>query len=279
MKKIIAAFDGLRFSESTLAFALQAASMEKAKLFGLFLEDPYLHGYGMEELLKKTGGSLSARKRELDRLDAKTRAISIQRFEKACKAEGVDYGIHKEHRFGLEELVEESGFADLLVISSQEAMRPHRKKTPAEFIHNLLPDVKCPVMVVPPKPAPIGKLALLYDGKNAAAFALKMCSNLLSSFSSFPAELITVYADRKKARLPGSRLVKEYLHLHYPDIRVISLEGNTAHALQKYLSGEDNTLVVMGSYNRGYISRRFKPSLADKFMKKLELPLFISHPR
>ena len=72
--------------------------------------------------------------------------------------------------------------------------------------------------------------------------------------------------------------MKEYLKLHFENFRLVSLEGNAGPELEKYLSGEDaGTLIVMGAYQRNRISRWLKPSLADRLMRKLEVPLFISH--
>lgn len=278
MKKFVAAFDGLRFSESTLTYSLQLAKKEKAKLYGLFLEDPYLHGYDMEDLLKKTGGSLSSRKRELDRIDAKTRAISISRFEQACKKADVACTIRKQHRLALDELLAECLYADLLVISSHEALRPHRQKEPVEFIHSLLPKVHCPVLVVPANAKGITKNIILYDGKLSSIQALKSFCQTIGSASSEQTELVSVYSTRDKAHLAGGVLVKEYMQMHFEKYKVVSLEGVAAPVLVKYLGKEEGgSLIVMGAYKRNRISRWLKPSLADKIMSELELPVFISH--
>ncbi len=278
MKKIISAFDGLRFSESTLAYSIQLARMENATLFGIFLEDPYLHGYGIEELMKKSGGSLSIQKAKLDKIDTKTRAISIRRFEQACKKENVQFVIRKQHRLGMAELLVESQYADLLVISSHEALRKHREKKPVEFIHSLLPEVRCPVLIVPAEAGELKKNVILYDGKSSSIQALRTYCHTIGSLSPLHTEIVTVYSSRGKASLPGGKYLKEYLELHFPDFRVVSLEGVAAPVLVKYLAREDpGVVVVMGAYQRSRVSRWLKPSLADRLMSKLELPLFISH--
>ena len=278
MKKIIAAFDGLRFSESTLHYALSLSKAGGAKLVGLFLEDPYIHGYGLKDLMRNTKGSLSKERRRLDKLDAKTRAQAIKRFQDACNKAGVEPLIRREHRLAMAELVDETRYADLLVISSHEALKPHRQKEPVEFIHALLPESRCPVLIVPATPAPIRKSMILYDGREPSLQALKPYSNLLGESLKGEAELVTVYPGRKSARLTGGALLKEYLKLHFENFRLVSLEGNAGPVLEKYLSGEGaGTLIVMGAYQRNRISRWLKPSLADRLMRKLEVPLFISH--
>jgi nucleotide-binding universal stress UspA family protein len=278
MKKILAAFDGLRFADSTLRYAIELSKREKAKLFGLFLEDPYLHGYGVGDLLRPTTGSLAKERRKLDKLDVKTRALSIKKFEQACREAGVPFVVRKQHRFALSELIYETAFADLLVISSHEAMKPYRQKEPVEFIHGLLPEIKCPVLVVPGKASAITKTVILYDGKDESRLALRNYCNLLGGDLTGVSQLVTVYTSREKARLEGGALLKEYLSLHLENCKMVSLEGKAAPVLQKYLVKEDpGTLIVMGSYKKSRLFRWLRASLADRLMSSLELPIFISH--
>jgi nucleotide-binding universal stress UspA family protein len=278
MKKILAAFDGLRFSDSTLSYALSLAGRENAKLFGLFLEDPYLHGYGLEDLIKSPDGSLSRERRKLDKQDVKTRALSVKKFEQSCREAGVAFAVRKQHRFALNELIYETGYADLLVISSHEAMKPYRQKEPVEFIHGLLPEIKCPVLIVPAAASPVTKTVLLYDGKDESRLALRTYCNVLGGDFTEQANIVSVYTSRSRAKLEGGTFLKEYLSLHFKNYKIISLEGKAAPVLEKYLFKEDpGTLVVMGAYKRTRLTRWLRASLADRLMNKLELPLFISH--
>ena len=48
--------------------------------------------------------------------------------------------------------------------------------------------------------------------------------------------------------------------------------------ISEYLKCQtSNVLVVLGAYKRGMISRWLSQSMADILMKKLNLPLFITH--
>lgn len=55
MKKIIAAFDGLDFSESTLNYTLFMARQTHAHIVGVFLDDLVYHSYGYKELVSHEG--------------------------------------------------------------------------------------------------------------------------------------------------------------------------------------------------------------------------------
>ncbi len=75
MKKILAAFDGLKFSESMMAYAIEMAKQNNAHLVGLFLEDPAYHRFKIYELITEDGGGLDTKGKHLDKKDEKTRGL------------------------------------------------------------------------------------------------------------------------------------------------------------------------------------------------------------
>ncbi len=69
MKKIIAAFDGLKYSESTRDYAIYLAKQTNTHLVGVFLDDPIYTSYKVYDLVVKQG----ATEGELKNLRIKTR--------------------------------------------------------------------------------------------------------------------------------------------------------------------------------------------------------------
>jgi hypothetical protein len=63
MKKIIVAFDGLKFSESTRDHAIEPAKQSSAYLVGVFLEDLSYHSYSAYDVIKKMKESLDQSKK------------------------------------------------------------------------------------------------------------------------------------------------------------------------------------------------------------------------
>ena len=57
MKKIIAAFDGLKYSESTRDYAIYLAKQTNTHLVGVFMDDPTYTSYKIYELIEKEGVS------------------------------------------------------------------------------------------------------------------------------------------------------------------------------------------------------------------------------
>ncbi|HEU4632617.1 MAG TPA: universal stress protein, partial [Flavisolibacter sp.] len=118
MKKIIAAFDSLEFSESTLYYAVYLAKNCKAHLVGVFLDDLLRHSYGLADIAKYEGEGLDQRIHELNDKDKADRDASVDKFEEMCSQAGIRYSIHRDRNVAIQELLHESIYADLLIISA-----------------------------------------------------------------------------------------------------------------------------------------------------------------
>lgn len=277
MKKIIAAIDGLKFSESTMNYAVQFAKQLNAHLVGVFLDDPTYVSYKIYDVVVKEGAS-EAKLKEYDAEDAKTRKEASNRFESVCSDEGVKYSVHHDHDIALRELLHESIYADLLIIDSHETLTHYEEKQPTRFIRDLLADVQCPVLLVPHKYKPIDKIILLYDGEPSSVYAIKMFSYLFPVFKNSDTEIMCVKTINQTLHLPDNKLMKEFMKRHFPKVEYNIIKGFADIEIVKHLKaiGPD-VLVVLGAYQRRRISRWFHESMADTLIKETKLPLFIAH--
>src|ERR1044072_8287574 len=114
MKKIIAAFDGLKYSESAAFYAIDIAKKYNGKIFGVFLEDFTYHSYSIIDLASDDLPELHAAR--LNKMDAETRESSIKHFTQQCEEQGLLYSIHRDKNIAIRELLHESRFADLIII-------------------------------------------------------------------------------------------------------------------------------------------------------------------
>jgi cyclopropane fatty-acyl-phospholipid synthase-like methyltransferase len=101
MEKIIAAIDGLKFSESTRDYAISIAQKSNAHLVGIFLDDFTYNSYKIYDLIAKEGVSESRLKKFREK-DASTRAQSADNFEAACEKAGITYSIHHDKSIALQ---------------------------------------------------------------------------------------------------------------------------------------------------------------------------------
>jgi nucleotide-binding universal stress UspA family protein len=277
MKKIIAALDSLKFSDSATAYAISIAKHGNAHLVGVFLDDVTYHSYKLYELIKENGTSLPMLSK-LEEKDKKTRIASVKKFEAACKGAGINYSLHHDRSIASKELLHESIYADLLIVDSKETLTHFEEEIPTRFIRDLLTDVQCPVLLTPRKYLPIEKIVLLYDGEPSSVHAIKMFNYLLPELMHFPTEVISVKSIKKDLHLPDNKLMKEFMKRHYPTATFMVLKGLPEIEIIHHLKGEkQNILVVLGAYRRGMVSRWFRESMADMLMKELKVPLFIAH--
>jgi len=279
MKKIIAAFDGLKYSQSTRDHAIALARSAKMHITGVFLEDITYTSYKVYELITKDGVS-DKKLKEFAKKDFDARNKAVADFENACRKAGVAYNVHHDRKTALKELLHESIYADLLVIDSKETLTHYEESAPTRFIHELLIDVQCPVLLVPKKYRPVQKIALLYDGRPSSVHAVRMFSYLYPVADNIPVEVVSVKGMGKDMHLPDSKLVKEFIKYHYPKAFFKVLKGLPEIEIVKHLQQEKkNVLVVLGAYHRGTLSRWFKASMADELMIELKTPLFIAHTK
>lgn len=277
MKKILAAFDGLKYSTATCDYAMHLAQMTHAHLVAVFLDDITYTSYRIYDLVGKEGVS-QQRLTELQQADQEKRKAAAEQFEQACQKKGISYAVHHDRNVAIHELKHESIYTDLLVIDRRETLTHYTEKLPTRFIRDLLVDTQSPVLLVPARYKPIEKLILLYDGEPGSVYAIKMLSYLLPQLKQLETEVISVNPTQSSLHLPDNRLMKEFMKRHFPKAKYTVLKGLPEEEILKRLEAEKmNALVVLGAYRRGAVSRLFRESMADRLMKSTKLPLFVAH--
>jgi nucleotide-binding universal stress UspA family protein len=279
MKKIITAFDGLKYSGATAEYAIHLAKQSHAHLVGIFLDDMIYHSYRFTDVI--VGDEVSDKKlKELDEKDKTTRKQSIHLFKAACEHAGIEFSIHHDRNVAVKDLLHESIYADMLVIGKKENFAMYLNKFPSEFLQEVLADIQCPVMVVPEKYTPLQSLIFLYDGDPSSVYAIKMFCYHLAVLSHLPSKVLSVKPLQQSLHLPDNHLMKEFMKRHLTKAEYIVLKGEAENTILTYLQQQtEETLVVLGAYRRGRVSRWFRPSMADVLMKNTNLPLFIAHAK
>jgi nucleotide-binding universal stress UspA family protein len=277
MKKVIAAFDGLKYSEATAEHAINIAKKSNAHLVGVFLDDMIYHSYRFKDLIE--GDEVSDQKlRELNEKDNATRKQAIHLFKSACQHASLEFSVHHDKNVAVKDLLHESIYSDLLIIGRKENFTMYHDKFPSDFIRDVLADVQCPVMIVPEKFKPLQSIIFLYDGDPSSVYAIKMFCYDLPALSHLPAKILSVKPLEQSLHLPDNHLMKEFMKRHLPKAEYIVLKGEAENTIITYLQQQtEEALVVLGAYTRGRVSRWFKPSMADVLLKNTNLPMFIAH--
>jgi hypothetical protein len=277
MKKFILGIDGYHYHPSTVKFAIECAKMTHSHLTGIMLDDHTYSSYKIYEVIIEEGISEKKLKAYKEK-DLKMRKTSSAQFEADCKAGHISFNVHHDKDFALDELLQETLFADLLFLSIEDSFSHHEEKSPPHFIKQVLLRTSCPVIICPNQAVSFDKVIFLYDGSESSVFSMKQYALLFPEQLDRTIEIISVRAVDETNHLPHHGLIKEWLTRHFKHISIRVLKGIPENELLNYLQYQSSKpLIVAGAYGRNVLSRWIKPSLADMLLDQLQMPVFIAH--
>lgn len=274
--KILAAFDGTRYSDGASKYAIEIAKLTDSMLVGVFVQDMryvnFTYAYAWDQPFVNMSGIEESQKAEREKVD-----LNIKLFHRACDEKGVKHKVHLDKGVPLQELIHESAFSDLIIIDSHTSFFTIGDKTPSPFLKDFLVDSHCPVLIVPNTYSSFNKVALCYDGAPSSVYAIKAFSYLFPNTEKLNTTVLSVL-DTQGNHLKDGHNLKDLVHAHYNDANFKTLNGDTAEELVKYLAANgEHTIVVMGAYGRNAISRLLHQSLSNRIIKELNMPVFITH--
>ncbi|MGF1637888.1 MAG: universal stress protein [Cyclobacteriaceae bacterium] len=208
----------------------------------------------------------------------KQKAEVISIFENKVRSSGLKYEIYNDFRLTSRELVKQSTYADLLILSYQAFINNISKQPDTSLIYQILKGSRCPVMILPTGVSKIDNIIFTYDGKESSVFAIRAFSNLFSrSCRDKEVSILTVMPSVDE-EIKNEKLLLNFVRQHFNNVGVQMLEGsNISEEISNFASSVSNTIVVMGAYGRSHISNLLLPSVAKDILKKSRIPLFIAH--
>lgn len=278
MEKILLVIDAVNLNTTSLDFACYLGRLTGSKVTGVFLENlvaderPVLipaYGAPVVEWQVDETSPQFAEKRELI-----NKNISL--FKQACENRSVNYSVHRDRGEPAREIIVESRYADVIVLDAATSFNKRFEGTPTAFVRDILAKTECPVVVAPENFDGIDHIIFTYNSSKSSAFAIKQFTYIFPELHDKTVTLLTVnekgeWEDRDKYNL------KEWLQNRYSSINFTALKGDTDDCLLDYLLKKKNIFIVMGAYGRTPISHFFRRSHADRLLKTITQPIFISH--
>ena len=276
MKKMIIALDGEHFPHGAFEFAKYINRQAEILLAGVFLSPvdyAKLLAYSGVEGIALMPESLMRNE------DDEGVNTNIKLFEKGCIDEGLQYRVHKDNDvMALSTLIEETRFADLLLVSSELFYENVQKIQPNFYLEEVLKKAECPVLLVPEHFIEPTQSVLAYDGSESAAFAIKQFAYLFPELSDIETVLMCIGNNNKeKEDVPNYSMVTELVSQHYPLLRIQNLPFTDKKDFMMWMEEQPQSIVVIGAYSRSLFSDLFKKSFAATLIRNLKMPLFISH--
>jgi hypothetical protein len=201
---------------------------------------------------------------------------NISSFKKECISGKVSYSLHRDHGVPASDLIEESRFADVLIVDAGTPFNKRSKGTLPKFVRDILKKSECPVIIAPENFEGIDEIVFTYDGSASSVFAIKQFTYLLPQFQNKKKSIIQVnesgqWNDQEKSKL--HELLKE----HHTNLHFEAMKGEPDSKLFSYLFNKKKNFLVMGAYGRNALSMFFKHSHADIQIKTRLQPIFIAH--
>lgn len=278
MEKILLVMGEDELSMRALDFACYLGRLTHSTITGVILENlpadqrPMLTaGQGLSSVNWNIDEPSSQYTRKRSSMEA-----TLSRFKDACENRSVQCRIHRDWGVPAECVVYESRFADLIVVDAATSFHPAFEGTPTEFVKDILKDAECPVIIAPENFDGFNEIVFAYDGSRSSASAIKQFTYLLPELDDKKVILLQINEDGEWTA-DEKRRWTEWLVNHYSAIGFQALKGAVDDKLFDYLFGRKNCMVVMGAYGRNSVSRFFKKSHADRIIKTMTLPIFISH--
>jgi hypothetical protein len=278
MKKILLAIDAVQIDTESVDFGCYVATLANSALTGVFLDNmgdklPSLKmAFGMPYVESIVVSDLPDYQEK-----RRCREENIHVFGQTCANRGVRFHVHRVSGSNpAKSLIEESRFADLLIIKSDISFDTVYEGPATHFVKEVLAGAECPVIIIPTRFNGIEQVVFAYDGSRSAVFAIKQFTYLFPELTDKKAIVLQVNEDFDMP-LTEKEKIAELLKVHYSRIGFQIMQGNAKDELYSYLLDKKNTLVVMGAYGRSWLSNIIKPSSASLLLERINLPIFIAH--
>ena len=274
MKKILLAFDGDHFPESSLQFVRQLKEEDSVFLIGAFLPQMQL-----ASLWSLSGGGLSggAFVPLVEEEDANELVRNIKRFEAFCYSSRIDFQVHKDYfDLAIPSLTKESGFADLMIISSEVFYKEAGSARRNRYLEDILHLTKCPVIIVPEVFEFPRRNILAYDGSESSIYAIEQFAYLFPYLTKNKTLLVHV-PSKNKDRLPEEANIRQLVSQQFSDAQFLLLENRSKEAFTDWCWDMDKAILVCGGYGRSGLSLLFRKSFIAGIISDHRLPVFVAH--
>lgn len=250
MEKILLGLDVLQPDRNTIEFACYLARLTKSKLSAIFLHN--IPGSLDPEMLRK----------------------NIAHVCDKCIGEETPCYVHDKAMPG-SELIRRSRFVDLVVLDPETSLEKTYEGSPTKFVSEVLEKTECPVMLAPESFQEVEEIFFAYNNSASAVFAIKQFTYL---FPQLRGKNITIMQAGMTGAWGDDRAeLTQWLSCHYTHLNFIAVANDPETALFDQLLLKRNCVIVMGAYGRSVFSRFFKRSRAERLIKVVTQPIFITH--
>lgn len=272
MKRILVVLDQEKWNKDAVDFGCYLAKLSKSRVTGIFLQ--HFNEDNFVETIKH-------RENNHNRSDKQTatqplEALSVKRFREACICRDTSFSIPQNCMATKEELIEETRFADLVVIDPALSLKHEIEPSPTKVVKDIMQHAHCPVLLAPESFNEISEVIFTYDGSQSSVYAIKQFNYLFPQFINSKITVLEVNPSGTKEIIEEQKLM-EWMNTHYAHVNYAVPSGNPVDKLIKYLLPRHKAIVIMGAYGRSFFSNLIRSSAAGPIAGTVINPIFITH--
>jgi nucleotide-binding universal stress UspA family protein len=271
MKKIRLVYNGETYSKHLTEFGIKISSQTDALLHAVFIS-PFvqqINQYPFPGELPFTGGGLLTTE-EIQREHKELVQLNMDLFISTCEEANIDYKIDDDTGLTIDELVDHSAFADLILLDARESFGSYS-------FRDVLTDAHCPVLLVSENATVPQKAILCYDENFSSIYAIKMYSYLFPEWKDIPTYLLSINPKGDNGNRYNGYM-DDWLQERFSNLKKVELEGNLQRELAGYIQRDDHDcIVVMGAFGGNAMARIFHRSLANVVLEETSASIFIIH--
>jgi hypothetical protein len=240
MLKIIIAFDGQHFAEGALSMARWLNNRNPVLVTGIFLSP-----VDYREIIGYSGMGMGAPVFTLP-LDTDDILVTetMEKFSTYCNKHQLEHTMHKDtDLFAMAELIQETRFADCLIISSELFYENINKDQPNEYLRKILHESECPILLVPENFESPESVLISYDGKASSVYAMKQFAYLFPDCCSMGTLLFNTGDEGEK--LPKAELMEEFAARHFQPITIEQVAVGDHEKFGKWMNTKKNAILAL----------------------------------
>jgi len=199
---------------------------------------------------------------------------SVQLFEATC-ARRVAHHILSNASRTLDELIDETQFADILVASPAVYLSSPINQS-SVFIKHLLRKSKCPLIFSPCQFKEIRELYFALDNRFASCFAIKQFTYLFPELRDKKLTILQINDKTIPENKDYEKIIR-YLEPHYKEITFYKPADKPVDELFDCILTNRDAFMITDTYVHSNLSAFFKHNGIGSSMELNTLPLFITH--
>lgn len=278
MQKILMALEGPVLSNDSLAFGIYLSRLTRSRITGIFLENQpesqlpvvkkMYDGTYIEWQVDEESKAWRQKLKDVE--------LGIAQFRAYYANHDIPTAVHRDKGVPIEEVIHETRYADLLLIDAAYASTHAFEKTPTAFVQDVLVKAECPTVIAPAGFDGIEEIVCAWDGSQSATLAIKLFAYLFPQLSDKKVTVVHVNeGDERNAAARKS--LQEWMEHHYHTVSWEELQGNPDTTLFDFCFRKRKVFIVLGSFGRNAVSRFFRHSHAEKVIRTVTQPIFITH--